>query len=106
MAHGASPRECRRHQHYCSSCAHSTPECPSFRILRPQPTAREGVAASAPPASKTGATTEAGAVQFPDAPICSPVKQSVQARARVDEADGAMDDAQQVLEESPARSVL
>ena len=72
-------------------------------LQRPHPIAPGGITASAPTPSKARASKKASAMRLPHAPVQPPMAQSIPASTQAAEEDGAMDDAQQVLEESPAR---
>ena len=62
-----------------------------------------GVTTSAPTPSRAYASKKASATHLPHAPVQPPMAQSIPASTQAAEEDGAMDDAQQVLEESPTR---
>jgi hypothetical protein len=72
-------------------------------LQRPHPIAPEGVTASDPTPSKACAVKKASATHLPHAPVQPPMAQSILASTPIATEDGAIHDAQQVLEESPAR---
>ena len=72
-------------------------------LQRPHPIAPGGITASAPTPSKACASKKASATRLPHAPVQPPMAQSIPASTQAAEEDGATDDAQQVLEESPTR---
>jgi len=75
-------------------------------LQRPHPIAPGGITASASTPSKACASKKASATRLPHAPVQPPMAQSIPASTQAAEEDGAMDDAQQVLEESPTRWVV
>lgn len=86
------------------SGGNAAPHVPAVVVRRPHPIAPGGVTTSMPTPSKACASKKASATHRPHGPVQPPMAQSISASTAPTAAeDGAMDDAQQVLEESPAR---
>jgi hypothetical protein len=75
-------------------------------LQRPHPIAPRGITASATTPSKACASKKTGTTHLPHAPKQPPMAQSIPASTPTATKDCAMDDAQQVFEESPTRFVL
>jgi hypothetical protein len=72
-------------------------------LQRPHSIAPGGITVSAPTPSKACTSKKASTRHLPHAPVQPPMAQSIPASTPTAAKDGAMNDAQQVFEESPTR---